>query len=236
MAAPVPLTPPVRLDELIAAITKVHPDEPLEQLSNAVLAADHLGEVADALIGHFVDRARRSGASWTEIGASMGVTKQAVQKRFAAKVAGQADEPPLDQRQGFAAFTPDAANAVVVAQNEAAAAGNDRITPGHLVLGLLAAPGPVVPLLRELGVDVDAARDGVRGALPARVDQVPALIPFDEEAKEALTQAFAEAERRGATSVGPEHVLLALLGRSAVAGPLGDLTPEDVDRQLQAQG
>jgi hypothetical protein len=31
-------------------------------------------------------------------------------------------------------------------------------------------------------------------------------------------------------------VLLALLGRSAVAGPLGDLTPEDVDRQLQAQG
>jgi hypothetical protein len=35
-----------------------------------------LSEVADHLIGHFVDQAR-SGASWTDIGESMGVTKQA---------------------------------------------------------------------------------------------------------------------------------------------------------------
>ena len=58
---------------------------PLDQLSDAVLAADHLGEVADHLIGHFVDQARRSGASWTDIGRSMGVTKQAAQKRFVPK-------------------------------------------------------------------------------------------------------------------------------------------------------
>jgi hypothetical protein len=67
MAEPTPLTPPVRLDDLINAITGVH-DNPLEQLTDAVLAAEHLGEVADHLIGHFVDQARRSGASWTEIG------------------------------------------------------------------------------------------------------------------------------------------------------------------------
>ncbi|HEY8882756.1 MAG TPA: hypothetical protein VIM47_05095, partial [Dermatophilaceae bacterium] len=61
------MTNPVRLDDLIEAIKKVHSDA-LEQLSDAVIAADHLGDVADHLIGHFVDQARRSGASWTDIG------------------------------------------------------------------------------------------------------------------------------------------------------------------------
>lgn len=81
-----PQRPPVqvRLDDLINGIKKVHTDT-LEQLTSAVLAAEHLGEVADHLIGHFVDQARRSGASWTEIGKSMGVSKQAAQKRFVPK-------------------------------------------------------------------------------------------------------------------------------------------------------
>ncbi len=79
-----PLRNPVRLDDLIEAIKKVHTDA-LDQLTDAVLAADHLGDVADHLIGHFVDQARRSGASWTDIGRSMGVTKQAAQKRFVPK-------------------------------------------------------------------------------------------------------------------------------------------------------
>ncbi len=66
----------IRLDDLITAIRTVHDDE-LEQLTTAVVAADHLDELADLLIGHFVDQARRSGASWTEIGRALGVTKQA---------------------------------------------------------------------------------------------------------------------------------------------------------------
>ncbi|MDT5258959.1 MAG: hypothetical protein QOD10_4039, partial [Mycobacterium sp.] len=76
MSQPAPIAYPVRLDELINAIKQVHTDA-LDQLADAVLAAEHLGEVADHLIGHFVDQARRSGASWTDIGKSMGVTKQA---------------------------------------------------------------------------------------------------------------------------------------------------------------
>jgi len=76
MTTPEPIASAIRLDELIDAIRKTHPG-PLDQLTSAVLAADHLGDVADHLIGHFVDQARRSGASWTEIGRSMGVTKQA---------------------------------------------------------------------------------------------------------------------------------------------------------------
>src|SRR5215212_6110443 len=110
MTDPVRMTTAVRLDDLIAAITKVHTDA-LDQLSDAVLAADHLGEVADHLIGHFVDRARRQGASWADIGRSMGVSKQAAQKRFVPKA-----ENDLDASQGFSRFTPRARGVVVAAQ------------------------------------------------------------------------------------------------------------------------
>src|SRR5690242_17933451 len=101
------ITNPVSLDELITAIKRVH-DQPLEQLTDAVLAGEALGEVADHLIGHFVDQARRSGASWTEIGKCMGVTKQAAQKRFVPK----AEASPLDPNEGFNRFTPRARNVV----------------------------------------------------------------------------------------------------------------------------
>src|SRR5687767_15266238 len=126
-------TPPIKLDDLIAGIKKVH-TEPLEQLADAVLAGEHLGELADHLIGHFVDRARRSGASWADIGRSMGVTKQAAQQRFVAKAS--AGTTALDP-DGFGRFTPRARNAVIAAHNAArasASAQNDDVGTEHLLL------------------------------------------------------------------------------------------------------
>src|SRR6266849_7019125 len=73
--------PPVRLDELIGYV-KSQDGTALDHMSAAVRISEHLGELADHLIGHFVDQARKTGTSWTEIGQSMGVTKQAAQKRF----------------------------------------------------------------------------------------------------------------------------------------------------------
>src|ERR1700754_2404508 len=102
MTPPVRITNQVRLDELIDGIKKAHTSA-LDQLGGAVMVADHLGEVADHLIGHFVDQARRSGASWTEIGRSMGVTKQAAQKRFVPKEPGEPGD--LDPNQGFGRYT-----------------------------------------------------------------------------------------------------------------------------------
>src|SRR6266542_3623896 len=151
MAKPVRMTNPVRLDDLIEAIKKAS-SGPLEQLSAAVIAADHLGEVADHLIGHFVDQARRSGASWTDIGRSMGVTKQAAQKRFVPK-------GDLDPSQGFSRFSDKARNALVASMNEARAAGNAEIGPAHLVLGVLDVPDGVgVQALVAQHIDVDEAR------------------------------------------------------------------------------
>ncbi|GAB2576957.1 Clp protease N-terminal domain-containing protein [Streptomyces capparidis] len=219
MTEPLRVTPAVRLDELIEAVVRTDPD-PLRQLSGAVVAAEHLGEVADHLIGHFVDRARRSGASWTEIGRSMGVTKQAAQKRFTAK----GETPPLDPRQGFSRFTERARNAVVAAQNEAREAGSALIGPAHLVLGLLAQPaGAGARALVAQGVRPEAAREAARAALPPRAADAPELVPFDAEARKALELAFREALRLGHEHVGTEHVLLALLELEGGSGLLSGL-------------
>ena|SRR5215469_4057648 len=221
MADPIRVTSPVRLDDLIEAITKVHSD-PLEQLSSAVIAADHLGGVADHLIGHFVDQARRSGASWTDIGRSMGVTKQAAQKRFVPKYHGQPDPDPSE---GFSRFTQRARNVVITAQNEAHAAGNDHIRPEHLVLGLLAEPdGIAAKAIVAQGVPLKTARKAVTAALPPAADKMPALIPFDQQAKKALELTFREALRMGHNYVGTEHILLALLELENGSGVLTTLS------------
>lgn len=215
------MNPQVRLDDLIEAIKKVHPDA-LDQLSDAVLAADHLGDVADHLIGHFVDQARRSGASWTEIGRSMGVTKQAAQKRFVPKDPGGPSD--LDPSQGFSRFTPRARNVVVAAQDEARAAGDNEIRPAHLVLGLLNEPNALAAkLMVAQGVPLETAREAVTGTLPPAAETVPELIPYDTQARKALELTFREALRMGHNYVGTEHVLLALLELEGGEGVLAGL-------------
>ena len=212
------VTSSVRLDDLIAAIKLVHP-APLDQLQDAVIAADHLGDVADHLIGHFVDQARRSGASWTDIGKSMGVTRQAAQKRFVAK-----ESAVLDPSQGFGRYTPRARNAVMAAHNEAIAARNAEGRPEHLILGLLAEPDAVAgKAIVAQGVLLDAVRQAATAALPPVVDEVPELVPYGPDAKKVLELTFREALRLGHNYIGTEHILLALLEHENGEGVLNGL-------------
>ncbi len=212
----------IRLDDLIEAIKKTHTDA-LEQLTDAVLAAEHLDDVADHLIGHFVDQARRSGASWTDIGKSMGVTRQAAQKRFVPKDPGAASD--LDPNQGFGRFTPRARKVVVVSQSEARNGRHTEIGTGHLVLGLLSEPdGLAAQTITGQGVELDAVREAVVATLPdGRAEGMPELIPFDADAKKVLEMTFREALRLGHNYVGTEHVLLALLEHEDGSGPLHGL-------------
>ncbi|MGH1552636.1 Clp protease N-terminal domain-containing protein [Streptomyces sp. L7] len=212
------VTSSVRLDDLIAAIKKVHP-APLDQLQDAVIAADHLGDVADHLIGHFVDQARRSGASWTDIGKSMGVTRQAAQKRFVAK-----ESADLDLSQGFSRYTVRARNVVMAAHNAAVAARNSEGRPEHLVLGLLAEPDALAgKAITAQGVALDAVRQAATAALPPAADEVPDLVPYGPDAKKVLELTFREALRLGHNYIGTEHILLALLEQENGEGVLNGL-------------
>src|ERR1700687_1391741 len=90
---------PVSLDTLITFVKVQHPaGSPLDNLSDAVMVSAQLDERSDQLIGHFVDQARRSGASWSQIGASMGVSKQAAQQRFVPR-------GPVKMETGFGDFS-----------------------------------------------------------------------------------------------------------------------------------
>ena len=218
MTDPLPIDNPVRLDDLIQAIKKAH-SEPLDQLSDAVLVADHLGEVADHLIGHFVDQARRAGASWTDIGRSMGVTKQAAQKRFVPK------DTPLDPQQGFNRFTTRARNVMVASQSEARATGHAEIRPEHIVLGLLSEPEALAAkVIAARGVTFERLREAATAALPApSPTEPPELIPYDAQSRKAMELTFREALRLGHNYIGTEHILLALLEEEGGDGTLTGL-------------
>jgi hypothetical protein len=206
----------VRLDELIDHVRSRQPGGgPLDHLSDAVRLAEYLGEVADHLIGHFVDQARRSGASWTEIGRSMGVTKQAAQKRF---VPGRSGEP-LPEHGLLGRFTDHARAAVAAAQEAARTAEHESVGTEHILLGLLTVPdGLAVRALRALGTSVDEATRATIAELAPATRRVEGHIPFTKRAKKVLELTIREALRLGHNYVGTEHILLGVLseeGRGA---------------------
>lgn len=229
---PTNLEPSIRLDDLIDAITKVH-DDPLEQLSDAVITAQHLGEVADHLIGHFVDQARRSGASWTDIGSSMGVTRQAAQKRFVPRASVSPVE--LDPSQGFARFTQRARNVAAAAHNSARSTGSSEIGVGHILLGLLEEPQSLgVMILVAQGATVDQIRAAVGPTLPPPDGTSPELVPYDPASRKVLELTFREALRLGHNYIGTEHLVLALLENEGGQGVLSGLgiRKDDVEQRL----
>jgi hypothetical protein len=201
---------PARLDDLIAYVQSQDPSGgPLDHLSDAVLVAERLGELADHLIGHFVDQARKAGASWTEIGQSMGVTKQAAQKRFVPR---SSDMPPLGATGLHARFTDRARRAVAAAQNEALGAKHAEVTTAHVILGLLTEPeGLAARAIQAQGISLDAVRTAIVESLgPPAERPASGHVPFSANAKKALDLTLREALRLGHNYVGTEHILLGI--------------------------
>jgi hypothetical protein len=209
---------PARLDDLIDYVKTRHPDgDALEHLSNAVLAAEQLDELADHLIGHFVDQARRAGASWTEIGQSMGVSKQAAQKRFVTK---KSSRPDLLATGLFGRFTRRARHVIVNAQEVARSAKNDQIGTEHIVLGLLSEPeGLAAKAIEAQGVTLDAVRKAVVPLLgPPKGEPAKGHIPFSPYAKKLVDLTIREALKLGHNYVGTEHILLGVLSDESDPG------------------
>lgn len=198
-------TLPVRLDDLIHHVEQRHPEgEALEHLRAAAQVAEHLGDIADHLVGHFVDQARKAGASWTTIGQSMGVTKQAVQQRFVAK---RSDDATVYSR-----FTARARRAVAAAERAARDGGHDQIGPAHVVLGLLDdEEGLAAWAIEALDAPLTTVREALRATLGPPAGEVPEHLPFSPEAKRVRDLTVREALRLGHNYVGTEHILLGVL-------------------------
>ena len=209
---------PAPLENLVGYVRSLRPEAgPLAHLSDAVLTAQELGDQADALIGHFVDQARVSGASWSQIGAAMGVTKQAAQKRFTAR-----DEPLLPEGKAFSRFTPRARISVAAAGELAAADGSGVVDVAHLAAGAIVdAGGAAAGAIRRLAVAPARLYEvlGVGPAVPGE-DPDPTVLralQYTPACREAFAQALKAALRRGHNYIGTEHLLL---GALASDGPV----------------
>jgi ATP-dependent Clp protease ATP-binding subunit ClpA len=211
-------TPPVSLDELINYVKTMTPaGGPLDNLADAVSVGADLDETSDALIGHFVDRARRSGATWSQIGASMGVTKQAAQKRFVT----------LWEGAEFSRFTQRSRSVLVAAARIAAGAGAGTIDASHLAAALLSEPEGLAAkvihgagltdeqVLTALGLDEAAvagaaASEGESGGGRGSPEELRRLR-FTEEGRIAIRGSVTAALKLGHNYIGTEHLLLGIL-------------------------
>jgi len=223
------MAPPPTLQELIETVRQdSSSDQPLDQLVAAAAAAAQLEETTDALLGYFVDRCRRDGRSWTEISAALGVTKQAVHKRFATAIAthvAAANPAPTFER-----FTDRARRVVAESSKAAVALGDDFVGTEHILLALFTEPEGLAG--RALAA-MDVSEDMVRAAISAAGDRAarqdessatgtaapPAAAtsaaagarpPFSPPAKRVLRDALAVALEFGHNYIGTEHLLLGL--------------------------
>ena len=197
-SAPQP-QPPVRLDDLIGHVLDRHPDgNALDHLSDAVQVSSSLGELADHLIGHFVDQARRSGASWTEIGEYMGVSKQAAQKRFVARDSDP-DAPGLGRIQPVHPAGPKRGSRRTHA-GARTRAGRSR--PRAPTARADQRPGRLWPpeAIVELGSPLDHVRDRVIAALkPGRKHNLR-RVAFEPQRQEDPRIGAARGGRRSGTT------------------------------------
>jgi len=211
---------PVRLDDLISYVTS-QDGTALDHVSAAVRISEYLDELADHLIGHFVDQARRSGASWTEIGQSMGVTKQAAQKRFVPKGLVQFGGIPTGPGEKFGQrFTDRAKRAEAAARQLAIKHRNEEVLPEHVVLAMLGEPESVAAkAIAALGVSAEAASEALIAALPAAAgEQVPEDVRFGPRSKHVLKLAIHEALSQGHNYIGTEHLLLGAVKEEEAQG------------------
>jgi hypothetical protein len=197
------MTPPApNLQELIETIRRdAGSDDPLDQLATASSTVTELNETSDAALGYFVDRARSSGKSWVEISKVLGVTKQAVHKRFSSPW----------PKPTFERFTQKARTVVTEAPAFARSLNHGYIGTEHLLLAQFAEPDSIAgKILLDAGVTEAKLREAIPAGTPEKAPGPDDELPYTPRASEALGMALSEALKLGHNYIGTEHILLAL--------------------------
>lgn len=190
----------INLADLISGLNEELPDaDGLARISEAHLRSQTLTDLADQLVDHYVSKAKQRGASWTEIGDALGVSKQAAQQRRAST--------PFDR------FTDLSRHSIVLAQEAARTRKHNLIGTEHLLLGLLGEPkGLAYKVLTATTTSERTVREAIEEATPpAGTKVLRGHIAFGSDSKEAIEQARHASEDLGHDGVGTEHLLLGLI-------------------------
>jgi ATP-dependent Clp protease ATP-binding subunit ClpA len=188
--------------------------ETLDLLATASSTVEQLNDTTDALLSHFVDRSRRAGHSWTEIGVALGVTKQAVQKRFTSERSAP---------RGWQTFTPRARRVVEVhGPAVAAELGHNYIGTEHLLAGMWGEPEGIAARVLEAAGET---RIAVIAAIDARVERgQQGQGGITPRAWAAVENSSRIAQDLGHNFVGTEHLLVSLM--TGVGGMAAEILAE----------
>lgn len=199
------MTPGPDLQQLIDTIrADAGSDDALDQLGTAATTISDLTATSDAALGYFVDQARGAGKSWVEISGVLGVSKQAVHKRFA-------DTTKLSYER----FTTRTRAVVEAAPGVARDHNHPFVGTEHLLLALYTQPDSVAgKVLIDHWLTEEAVADAVQAIAPdGSADQRPAddvVLPMTPLAVGVLKYTLDEALGLGHNYIGTEHLLLSL--------------------------
>ncbi|WP_225102191.1 Clp protease N-terminal domain-containing protein [Streptomyces sp. CoH27] len=210
------------LDDLIAEVDRrcdtAHRAGGQEQpdwlalLTVATQLAGELQGLADDLVEDHVEHCRRHGSSWTEIGAAVGVTRQAVQQRFQAP----------HKRYSPETTTEDLRQAMVHVKQAAVQHRNNYIGTEHLLWGLTAEDNSATRLLQTAGVSPEAIHWSVETRLSLGVSQAAERIARTPFSRKAIAIAEARSEQHGSDRIDCDDLLIGLaqVGRGVAANVL----------------
>lgn len=195
--------PPV--DDVVAAVDATDSNA-LGRIGVAVAIADELGSLGDEVVDHFVTAARKAGCSWAQIGAQLGVTKQAAQQAFTATTPRRGR---FGRRHGR--WSDEAGLVLKGAVEEARALRHRQVGTDHLLLALIAGGGLAAEALRRLGVDHATVQGHVKDIVGEGAAKDSAHRPFTPRTKKVVELAARESVRLNHDRVRTEHLLLAVV-------------------------
>jgi Clp amino terminal domain, pathogenicity island component len=200
----------IDLEQVLTVVEARDPDaSALERVTAAGAIASRLELLGQHAVAHFVQEARKAGASWTDIGGALGVTRQAAQQRFVP--AGGLDLETATTK-AVLPLTDRAAAALTAARDLAAQHHHRGTEDVHLLLALLdSRSSRAVAAVKALGQRAADVRKAGRAHLGAEGPRrAPAAPPFERSTVRALDTGAREALRLDKDAIGTEHLLLAL--------------------------
>lgn len=220
------------LDELIAEVDRTctgahRPEQPQPDcqalLRTSADLAERLHRLADDLVEDHVERCRLHGVSWSDIGAALGVSRQAVQQRFLASHVKYEESE----------FSDELRSAMARMKKAAVQHRNNHIGTEHVLWGLLAEDNTATRLLRDRGISPESLRRDLEPRLTTGASQAAERIAWTPYARRALSTARDLARSEGAAAIGCDHLLagLASVGRGAASAVLNEL-PSDAETLL----
>lgn len=197
-----------RAEDLIGSIAERHASDARRALTAAREISDELAASAERVLGHFVAAAREAGMTWSDVGDALGVSKQAVQKRFAVR---------LEESQNiigpclFSRFDGGLSEALIKATLRARADGAYLVTAEHLLAGLGSLrDGRATAIIQSLAPDFATSLRASQLRSPAMLRRD--ALPFSADARAAFRRLELIAEDKDLAGIGTEHLLLALAG------------------------